>query len=169
MGDQKAKAAANAELTVNEKKVLLALDSEKGESWDSRTLSEKTGLNEDAAMQSAFMLAHKGLCEIKEEKKVYYHLTEEGKEYAEDGLPEKKALFFLVDHKGATVEAFKKSFTDEKESNIATNWLLRKGWARFEEQDGEKVLTPTGNTSWVPLEVPRDKYPNLDVHEEFLQ
>lgn len=169
MGNQKAKAATNAELTANEKKVLLALDSEKDRAGDPRALSEKTGLNEDTAMQSAFMLAQKGLCELKEEKKVYYHLTEEGKEYAEDGLPEKKALFFLVDHKGATVEAFKNSFTDEKESNIATNWLLRKGWARFEEQDGEKVLTPTGNTSWIPPEVPKDKYPNLDVHEEFLQ
>jgi phenylalanyl-tRNA synthetase alpha chain len=162
--ERKAKVAANAELTANEKRVLQALDEEGGRTRDPRTLSEKTGLNEDAAMQSAFMLAQKGLCEIKEVKNVYYRLTEEGKEYVEKGLPERRGLDLLP----LPLQEFKKSFPDEKEANIATNWLLRKGWARFAEKDGEKVLTPTGKTSWFPSEVPKDKNPNLDVHAEFL-
>jgi len=120
-----------------------------------------TGINEDAAMQAAFMLAQKGLCNIKEEKKVYYRLTGEGKEYAEKGLPERRALDFLIDKKGATIVEFKILFHDEKEANISTSWLLRKGWARFAEQDGEKVLTPTGNTSW--------GHPGYNVDEEFLR
>lgn len=168
MVEQKAKAAANAELTVNEKIVLQALDREEGRPLDPRTLSEGTGIQEDAAMQAAFMLAQKGLCNIKEEKKVYYRLTEEGKYYVEKGLPERRALDFLMDKKGATIVEFKNLFHDEKEANISTSWLLRKGWARFAEQDGEKVLDPSGNTAWVPPEVPIDKYPNVDVHEEFL-
>ena len=72
------KANAELELTATEKRVLLALGKEGGE-WNQRNLSEKTGINEDAVMQAAFMLAQKGLCEIKEEKKVYYRLTEEGR------------------------------------------------------------------------------------------
>jgi len=165
MREQKMKAAANAELTANEKRVLQALDTDPNRAWDPRALSEKTGLNEDAAMQATFMLAQKGHCEIKEEKKAYYHVTEEGKYYAEKGLPERRGLNLLP----LPLKEFKKSFPDEKEANIATNWLLRKGWARFEDKEGEKVLMATGNTSWVPPEVPKDKYPNVDVYEEFLR
>ena len=161
MEEQKAKAAANAELTANEKRVLQALDRAEGRPLDPRTLSEETDIQEDAAMQSAFMLAQKGLCNIKEEKKVYYRLTEEGKYYAEKGLPERRALDFFMDKKGVTIVEFKILFHDEKEANISTSWLLRKGWARFAEQEGEKVLTPTGNTSW--------GHPGYNVDEVFLR
>ena len=154
MEEQKAKAAANAELTAKEKRVLQALDREEGRPLNPRTLSEETGIQEDAVMQSAFMLAQKGFCEIKEEKKGHYRLTEEGKYYAEKGLPERRVLDSLMDKKSVTI-------LDEKEANIATNWLLRKGWARFAEQDGEKVLTPTGNTSW--------GHPGYSVDEVFLR
>ncbi len=154
MGEQKAKAAANAELTAKEKRVLQALDRDEGRPLNPRTLSEETGIQEDAVMQSAFMLAQKGLCNIKEEKKVHYRLTEEGKYYAEKGLPERRVLDSLMDKKSVTI-------LDEKEANIATNWLLRKGWARFAEQDGKKVLTPTGNTSW--------GHPGYNVDEVFLR
>jgi phenylalanyl-tRNA synthetase alpha chain len=155
---------APADLTANEKKVLLALESEKGRAWDQQALAEKTGVQEDAAMQAAYMLVQKGLCTIQEEKTCYYHLTEEGKEDAEKGLPERRGRDLLP----LPLHEFKKSFKDEMESNIATNWLLRKGWARFEDKDGEKILKPTGNTSWVPPEVPKDRYPDVDVHNEFL-
>jgi phenylalanyl-tRNA synthetase alpha chain len=152
---------SDTELTVNEKRVLQALDRDEGRPLDPRTLSEETGVQEDAVMQSAFMLAQNGFCSIKEEKKVYYRLTEEGKFYAEKGLPERRALDFLMDKKSATIVEFKNLFPDEKEANISTNWLLRKGWARFAEQDGEKVLTPTGNTSW--------GHPGYNVDEVFLR
>ncbi|MDI6886550.1 MAG: hypothetical protein QMD22_09495, partial [archaeon] len=167
MGEQKAKATANADLTSNEKRVLLALDSEKDRTWDPRNLSEKTGINEDAVMQSAFMLAQKGLCEIKEEKKVYYRLTEEGKYYKEKGLPERRALDFLREKKSVSFDDFRNEFPAEV--NISTTWLLRKGYARIEEKEDGKVLTPTGNTSWLPPEVPKDRYPNVDVHEEIVR
>jgi phenylalanyl-tRNA synthetase alpha chain len=134
----------DAELTTTEKRVLLALASEKGRVWEPRALSEKTGIQEDAVMQATFMLAQRELCEIEERKKVSYQLTEEGEEYAAKGLPERRGLNLLP----ISLQEFKKSFKDETEANIATNWLLRKGWARFEDKEGEKVLTPTGNMSW---------------------
>ncbi|MGC9444971.1 MAG: phenylalanine--tRNA ligase subunit alpha [Candidatus Methanospirareceae archaeon] len=132
------------ELTVTEKKLLLALDSERGRAWDQTALAAETGLNEDAAMQAAFMLAQQGLCEITGVRKLFQHLTEEGREYAETGLPERRGLDLLP----VPLQEFKQAFRNEKEANIATNWLLRKGWARFEDKDGEKVLVPTGTTLW---------------------
>ena len=131
---------ATTELTATEKRVLLALGEEGGE-WNQRTLSKKTGINEDAVMQTAFMLAQKGLCEIKEEKKVYYRLTEEGRAYAEEGLPERRALYFLIDRNGATVEELRDAFGDEVK--IAINWLLKKNWARIEKRGEERYLIPT--------------------------
>ncbi|MGB2841178.1 MAG: phenylalanine--tRNA ligase subunit alpha [Halobacteriota archaeon] len=131
--------ATAAELTATEKRVLLALKEEKKE-CDQRSLSEKTGINEDAVMQTAFMLAQKGLCEIKEEKKFYYRLTEEGEEYAGKGLPERIALDFLMDEKEATVEDLKNAFGVR--GNIAINWLLKKKWARIEIRRRGRSLIP---------------------------
>jgi phenylalanyl-tRNA synthetase alpha chain len=128
-------------LTASEKKVLLAIEGEKKE-CEQRGLSEKTGINEDAVMQTAFMLAQKGLCEIKEEKKVYYRLTEEGEEYAEKGLPEKRALDFLIAKKEATVSELKKFFRNDKEAKIAINWLLRNKWSKIDKQGEERLLMP---------------------------
>jgi len=146
------------ELTATEKRVLLTLGDEGGE-WNQRTLSGKTGINEDAVMQAAFMLAQRGLCEIKEETKAYYCLTDEGKEYAEDGLPERGTLDFLMDKKKVTFDDLKNEF--QEKANISTNWLLRKGWAKIEEEEGKKILIPTGNTSW--------GYPGYGVDEEILR
>jgi phenylalanyl-tRNA synthetase alpha chain len=134
----------DAELTTTEKRVLLALASEKGRVWDPRALAERTGLNEDAAMQAALMLAQKELCDVRGIRKVYHHLREEGKKYAEHGLPERRGLDLLP----LPLQEFKIAFPDEKEANISTNWLIRKGWARFEDKSGEKFLSPTGNVSW---------------------
>ena len=131
--------ATAAELTATEKRVLLALKEEKKE-CDQRSLSEKTGINEDAVMQTAFMLAQKGLCEIKEEKKFYYRLTEEGEEYAGKGLPERRALDFLMGEKEATVEDLKNVFGVR--GNIAINWLLKKKWARIEIRKRGRSLIP---------------------------
>ena len=131
--------ATAAELTATEKRVLLALKEEKKE-CDQRSLSEKTDINEDAVMQTAFMLAQKGLCEIKEEKKFYYRLTEEGGEYAEKGLPERIALDFLIDEKEATVEDLRNAFGESV--NIAVNWLLKKNWAMIERRGGVRFLIP---------------------------
>ena len=129
------KANAELELTATEKRVLLTLGDE-GSGWNPRTLSEKTSINEDAVMQAAFMLAQKGLCEIKEETKAYYCLTDEGKEYAEEGLPERGTLDFLMDKKKVTFDDLKNEFLEK--ANISTNWLLKKGWAKIEEEEGKK-------------------------------
>ncbi|RZN33662.1 MAG: phenylalanine--tRNA ligase subunit alpha [Methanophagales archaeon ANME-1-THS] len=156
MEDQEAESSAKVDLTATEKRIVLALDSEKDKRWDQKSLAERTGMNEDATMQTAFVLAQKGLCEVTEEKKVYYRLTEEGRDYTERGLPERRGLEVLP----LAFQAFKNSFPTEKEATIATNWLLKKRWARFEERGTEKVLVPTGELSW--------GLPGFNLDEELL-
>jgi len=157
MAEVAAEYTAREELTVHEKRVLLALAGEHYRPCAPKSLAESAGINEDAVMQAAFMLEAKGLCSVQGVRKVYHHVTEEGKRYAEHGLPERRGLALLP----VPFEEFKRAFLDEKEANIATNWLLRKGWARFEERNGEKVLVPTGTVSWGA--------PGCNVDETFLQ
>ena len=128
-----------AELATSEKRVLLALN-EEAKACDPSTLSEKTDINEDAVMQTAFMLAQQELCEVKETERNYYNLTAEGKAYAAEGLPERRALEFLIAREEATIEDLKTAFG--KTANIAINWLLKKNWARIERKEGKNLLIP---------------------------
>ena len=128
-------------LTASENKVLLAIADEK-KVCDPIRLSEETGINVDAVMQTAFMLAQDGLCEIKEAREDYYRLTEEGKTYVEQGLPEKRALVFLIDKGRATVDELQSFFDDDKESKIAINWLLRNKWSKIDKIGDERLLLP---------------------------
>ncbi|MHC1635794.1 MAG: phenylalanine--tRNA ligase subunit alpha [Candidatus Methanospirareceae archaeon] len=131
------------ELTVAEKKVILALEGEKG--VEAKRIAEKASLNEDAVIQAAFMLAKKGLVAIKEDKRVFYRLTEEGKEYVEKGLPERRMVEFLEDIGGrCDFELIKTNFSIE-EQRIAISWLLEKKWARIEKEGGKKFLVLSGS------------------------
>ncbi|MGB3458747.1 MAG: phenylalanine--tRNA ligase subunit alpha [Halobacteriota archaeon] len=128
-------------LTASENNVLRAIADEK-EVCNPIRLSEETGINVDAVMQTAFMLAQDGLCEIKEAREDYYRLTEEGKTYVEQGLPEKRALLFLIDKGRATVDELQSFFDDDKESKIAINWLLRNKWSKIDKIGDERLLMP---------------------------
>ena len=77
--------SAQDNLTINEKKVLLALE-ELGSAAPDK-LEEKSGLQVDAAMQAAFMLQEKGLASVSEKVLERYSLTKEGEEYTKTGLP----------------------------------------------------------------------------------
>jgi len=145
-------------LTASENKVLRAIADEK-EVCDPIRLAEETGINVDAVMQTAFMLAQDGLCEIKETREDYYRLTEEGKTYVEQGLPEKRALVFLIDKGRATVDELQSFFDDDKESKIAINWLLRNKWTKIDKSGGKRLLIPI---------IARDEL-SSDVSEEILR
>ncbi|MFZ2071328.1 MAG: phenylalanine--tRNA ligase subunit alpha [Halobacteriota archaeon] len=134
MGDNE-----TTDLTATEKRVLLALKDEADE-YALGTLSEKTDINEDAVMQTAFILAQKGLCEVNARERNYYRLTIEGEDYAEHGLPERETLGVLIASNGATLDQLKRAFG--KRANIAINWLLKKNWARIERRADENLLMP---------------------------
>lgn len=125
-------------LTINEKKVLLALE-EIGSAAPER-LEEKSGLQVDAAMQAAFMLEEKGLVLVSEKVVERYSLTKEGEEYTKNGLPERQIIDFLKNP--TSLEELKSHFSPHM-VGIATGWLVKKGWAKVENG----VMVPSGKVN----------------------
>jgi phenylalanyl-tRNA synthetase alpha chain len=122
-------------LTINEKKVLLALE-ELGSAAPEK-LEEKSGLQVDAAMQAAFMLVEKGLASVSEKVLERYSLTKEGEEYTKNGLPERQVIDSLK--APTSLEELRNNFSPQM-VGIATGWLVKKGWAKVENG----VIVPSG-------------------------
>jgi len=125
-------------LTINEKKVLLALE-EIGSAAPEK-LEEKSGLQVDAAMQAAFMLEEKELVSVSEKVLERYSLTKEGEEYTKNGLPERQIIDFLK--KPTSLEELRSHFSPQM-VGIATGWLVKKGWAKVENG----VMVPSGKVN----------------------
>ena len=127
----------NYSLTNNEKLVLIALSNRDKFSPDE--LAKTSGSNVESAMQSAFLLAEKGLCEIKETVTTIYALTKEGQTYAELSLPERQIMNSLS--KPVSLSELKKKFPPHI-TGIALGWLRKKNWAKIE---GDQII-PTGKS-----------------------
>ncbi|TRZ92082.1 MAG: phenylalanine--tRNA ligase subunit alpha [Methanosarcinales archaeon] len=122
-------------LTNNEKKVLLTLS--KKSKFTPEELASASSLPIEAAMQSAFLLAEKGLCEVKETITTIYNLTKEGETYAQISLPERQIISSLT--APISLDELKKKFPPQM-VGIALGWLRKKNWARIE---GDKII-PSG-------------------------
>ena len=115
-------------LAPNEKQVLLAMGDL--ETAEPKELSATSGINVEAAVQSAFLLEEKGLLQVSEFATEKYNLTKEGKEYVNSGLPERQVI-----EKATTptpIDALKEDF-GPKLVGIALGWLRKKGWAKIED------------------------------------
>ncbi len=122
-------------LTNNEKRILQALTRKDKITPDE--LAAASGLSIEAAVQSAFLLAEKGLCEVTEKLATMYSLTKEGEQYAQTGLPERQVINSL--NGPVSLSDLKKKFPPQA-AGIALGWLRRKNWARIE---GEMII-PSG-------------------------
>ena len=106
-------------------------------------LAERSGMNPDALMQSAFLLEEKGLAEIHESVTEIYTLSEEGKEYAGSGLPERQILSYIQSCSGTvTITDLKDKFPPAM-VGISMGWLRRKKWVAI--VDG--VVVPVGDAA----------------------
>ena len=122
-------------LTNNEKQVLQALAGK--DSISPEELAQGSGLNIEAAMQSAFLLAEKGFCDVTETLTEIYSLTKEGGQYASDGLPERQIINSITEP--TPLSELKKKFPPQM-VGIALGWLRKKNWATIEKD----MLVPTG-------------------------
>lgn len=122
-------------LTSNEKKVLLTLV--KKNEVSPEELAEACGLSKEAVMQSAFLLAEKALCNVEEKTTDIYSLTQEGKEYAQKGLPERLIIDSIKEP--VSLSELKKKFSS-RIVGIALGWMRKKNWARIEKN----MLIPLG-------------------------
>jgi phenylalanyl-tRNA synthetase alpha chain len=107
----------------NERKILHALSKEG--TTTTEKLSQITGLGKDAVEKASDWAATKGVVEFNEEVSLFYTLTNEGKSYSENGLPEKNLLNQLTTGPKPIGE-LKKNL---ESINIALAWVRRNGWA----------------------------------------
>jgi len=127
------------ELHENEVKVLLALKDLKRASAEE--IGRIAGLTRDAVEKASAWATTKGLLSVDEKVSESLVLSEEGEEYAEQGLPERQ-LLSLMGKKGAIISELRKTLLH---SDIALNWALRNGWARVKQ--GEILLTAAGEAA----------------------
>jgi phenylalanyl-tRNA synthetase alpha chain len=127
---------AAAKLHENERKVLLALE-ERGAAT-TQELSANTGLARDAVEKASAWAETKGVVSFREEVSRSFNLTDEGRKYAEKGLPEKNLLKLVVEGRNE-ISALKVEFSL---LSIALVWVRRNGWATI--QKGRLDLTPEG-------------------------
>lgn len=103
-----------------------------------------TNLNqgEERVISILNSLASRDLVQIHTREIVSYALTDEGKEYAESGLPE-VILFDGVKKLGGKAsfdDAAASSGLDQKTKGIAMNWARRNGWLQISKEDNTTVL-----------------------------
>ncbi len=100
-------------------------------------LVKASGLAHSAVMRAALSLHSKNLVKILEEKSRKASLTEEGKEYAEKGLPERRLIDALkgIGGQGYIERVLKAASLEKSLSVIAIGWLSRKKWASIEKKD----------------------------------
>jgi len=135
------------ELRENEQKTLQALQNLVGRG-SVEQIVETSGLADSAVMRAALTLKEKKLVTLQEQKQRVGTLTEEGKQHAKAGLPERRLIKSLEKQGGtARIEKVVLDAALEKEFlPIALGWLQRKGWATVKEKG--RVLEAVGK----PLE-----------------
>jgi len=119
-------------LTNNEKRILIALS--KKDKFSPQDLAQVSELSIEASMQSAFMLAEKTLCEVKETITTTYSLTKEGEQYAQISLPERQVMDSIK--APILLSDLKKKFPPQM-VGIALGWLRKKNWVKIE---GDRII-----------------------------
>ncbi len=152
--------ASDYNLTPNEKNVLLALEELKNANPDE--LAQKAGMKVETAMQAAFLLDENGLARVDEKVIETYGLTDEGKKYADEGLPERQIINSISEP--TSMDELKDRFNPAL-VGIATGWLRRKGWATIEKG----MIVPTGNADSGDDEKVLDKFGGQERTSEELE
>ena len=136
------------DLSINEVKLLKVL---KNGTLSPEAASMESNLGEKETMSAASWLRSKGLVKISESSTKFYFTNEEGKRYAEQGLPERRAVEWLNQ---AGESLLSELPLHDDESKVVIGWLKRKRFADLEKTDDGVKLIPTGNvdeTSDEPL------------------
>ena len=136
----------NVDLSPNELKLLKCL---KEGPLSPHETSLKSDLGEKEVMSAASWLRSKGLVDISEESKIFLLPNDEGKKYAEQGLPERRAVEWLNQMGESLVDELP---LDDNEKKVVIGWLKRKKFAELEKTDEGLKLIPTGNVDETPDE-----------------
>jgi phenylalanyl-tRNA synthetase alpha chain len=133
-----------SKLSPGERKLLLALAPLKEASVEH--LLVKGGFDQVVeVMNSASWAKAKGLLTLTETIYEVVTIAEEGKRAIAAGLPERRALAWLLKRGGASPAPalVEHGAITQEELSIALGWLKRKGWAQLGKVGGETVLEVT--------------------------
>ena len=145
-----------SELHIYEKKLLKELESNPEATPEE--IAENTGMDIKSVMSAAGSLASKDIIEMHKDVEEIYSLTDDGMEYAEKGLPERRILNALVKKDQIHMKDLSnETGVDRKETNIAIGWLRRKNWASIDK--GMVTITDFG----------KDFSSKMDLDEETLE
>ncbi|MGD8545336.1 MAG: phenylalanine--tRNA ligase subunit alpha [Candidatus Bathyarchaeota archaeon] len=130
------------ELRKNESKTLLTIEKLGGKA-SVQQISEEGNLSKSAIMRAALTLKDQELIEILERKQTTIELNDEGRFYAENGLPERRLINALknLDGKAPIKKTVKKAGLQKQSVPIALGWLRRKKWATINTKTDELKLT----------------------------
>ena len=146
------------ELSINEKKVLLALKKLNGKASVKEIYKLGDFKDENEVVNAASWLRFKGLVGINERIKTIYHLGKEGKRILKDGFPERRALEYIMKNRNKRIklESLEKVLKNY-EIPIAIGWLKKRDWATIKkEKDGTFLeITDSGK-----------KYSNKETEDE---
>ena len=130
------------EISQNEKRVLQALV-EAGGPATLDVLVARTGLADSAIARAILNLSQNHLITERIQKKTDLRLTDEGRSFANEGLPERRVLTIVMNNGGRLElkEALSRAGLDEKYSPIVTGWINRKHWGAIEKSEsGLQIL-----------------------------
>ena len=120
-------------LSPMEKKLLLFLGEHGG-----RAMPEDVDMEMVKTMNAASWLQSKGLVKMEERLFKEYEITEEGKRFLEEGLPERRILKGV---KKISLRELEEKFG--RDVAIAVGWAKRKGWCEISKEGDEKFLIVT--------------------------
>jgi len=144
-----------SELHIYEKKLLKELEA--NPKVTPEEIADNAGMDIKSVMSAAGSLASKDIIEVDKKVQETYSLTDDGLEYAEHGLPERRILNVLADKDQINMKDLaSEAGIDKKEANIAIGWLRRKNWAQIDK--GTVIITDFG----------KDFASKIDVDEKAL-
>ncbi|MHA1269708.1 MAG: phenylalanine--tRNA ligase subunit alpha [Candidatus Helarchaeota archaeon] len=131
-------------MSVHDVNILKVLDKEK-EYITPVELARKTKLNmEQVNSRLPYLEYHKAI-EIKEDIKEFLFLTEEGKLYLKEGIPEIQLVNFITKKGKVNTNILKSSNLKDYVKKIGVNWAKKKELIEFKKDNKETYLELTSN------------------------
>lgn len=98
-------------------------------------------------------LAGRGIIKLETHEITSFTLTDEGREYAIEGLPESRLVKAVTELGGTTSvdEAVARAGLSPKAKGIALNWAKRNGWLTISKQEGATMLSVVASDTQSPV------------------
>jgi len=142
-----------AERRSSEFEILKALEKRGGEATVEE-LTEALALDHSAVARSILTLEQGNLVQASELRSSRFILTDEGRSYAEQGLPEKRLVEAVLSLGGvAPLDMSLRSAKIPKDTaNIALGWAVRKGWCQVLKEKDQVTLKVKSQPTETPDE-----------------